>query len=59
MTKTNRREQLYAAIGPNIRRARTNAVMTQFELAQMLGLTRPSISNIKSGKQRILMDTAC
>lgn len=48
-------EELYVALGKNIRHYRDAAKMTQAELARELDLTRASIANIEVGRQRILL----
>ncbi len=45
--------ELYKKIGDNIRQARTDKNLTQEKLAQKVGLTASSISNIELGIQRI------
>lgn len=43
---------LYSAIGVRIRIAREECKMTQAELADMIGLTRTSVTNIEAGRQK-------
>lgn len=47
---------LYATIGDNIRSARSAQNLTQAQLAEMVGLTRTSITNIETGQQRLPID---
>lgn len=49
---------LYVAIGENVRHYRNQARMTQLELAREVDLTRASIANLETGRQRILLHTA-
>ena len=46
-------DQLYSIMGKLVRAERERAKLTQDELAQRVGLTRTSISNIESGRQKI------
>lgn len=50
-------EQFYLELGRRIRVARLNSQLTQEQLADLLGLTRTSITNIEKGKQKILAHT--
>lgn len=43
---------IYSRIGQLIRAARREAGLTQDQVAERLGLTRTSITNIESGRQR-------
>jgi len=45
--------KFYAILGQRIREARQAASLTQEELAQMVGLTRTSITNIEKGRQPV------
>jgi transcriptional regulator with XRE-family HTH domain len=45
----------YVVIGRNIARLRKKIGMTQHELARGMNLSRGSIANIETGKQRILL----
>ena len=47
------RDALYAAVGSRVRRARVDAGMTQVQLADVLGISRSSVANLESGRQRI------
>jgi UDP-N-acetylglucosamine 1-carboxyvinyltransferase len=46
-------EPIYGAIGKRIREAREWRGMTQYELADKLGVTRPSVQMMERGAQRI------
>lgn len=48
---------LYGTIGKLVRSAREHAELTQDELAQRVGLTRTSITNIENGRQNIQVHT--
>lgn len=48
---------LYIALGGLVRSRRTRARMTQDELARRVGMTRTSITNIESGRQKVQLDT--
>lgn len=48
---------LYAELGGLVRARRESAGMTQSELARRVGMTRTSISNIESGRQRLQIHT--
>lgn len=50
-------EPEYAAVGARISRARRSIEMTQDALAACVGLTRASLTNIESGRQRIQLHT--
>lgn len=52
----NERE-LYAQIGRHIRNAREKATWTQSDLAEAIGLSRTSVTNIERGRQPILVHT--
>jgi len=49
--------RIYGLLGKQIRAARQEAGLTQDELAQKVGLTRTSITNIEQGQQRIHIHT--
>lgn len=49
-------DPFYKHIGMTLRRAREGLEMTQGELAQLVGLSRTSLTNIELGRQRILVD---
>ena len=48
---------LYADIGKRIRDARDGLSLTQEELAEKLGMSRTSVTNIERGRQQILVHT--
>ncbi len=48
-------DRFNAALGESIRRHRDQR-MTQAELAQRVGLSRTSVTNIECGRQRLLVD---
>jgi transcriptional regulator with XRE-family HTH domain len=52
-----RHAAVYERIGREIAAHRTNARLSQAELAALIGLTRTSISNIESGRQKMLVHT--
>lgn len=52
-------EPYYLGFASRVRNARIRAGMSQDDLAKRLGVTRPSVSNIESGRQRVLAHTAC
>lgn len=49
-------QRLYVRFGQQLRERRTDAGMTQQELADALGVSRPSVSNIEAGRQHIQLD---
>lgn len=52
-----RQEDLYKAVGQRIRRIREERRLTQAELAELVSLTRASITNIEQGRQKLLLHT--
>lgn len=54
---TKFRESIYQEIGRRVKSAREQKGMTQTALADMLKLTRTSITNIEIGRQRFNVDT--
>ena len=50
-------ETLYELVGQNLARKRSEAKLTQTQLANLCGLTRGSIANIESGNQRPTLHT--
>jgi transcriptional regulator with XRE-family HTH domain len=56
-TNTNNEEALYREIGARIRAEREDLGFDQIELAEHIGLTRTSITNIEAGRQRMLIHT--
>lgn len=49
--------ETYSAIGQAIASRRLDAGISQAELAEHIGLTRTSISNIEKGRQKMLVHT--
>lgn len=47
---------IYPVIGQRIRRRRKNLQLTQEALAPRLGMSRASLANIETGRQRLLVD---
>ena len=52
-----RQEDLYQAVGQRIRRIREERRLTQAELAELVSLSRTSITNIEQGRQKLLLHT--
>jgi len=50
-------DEIYLAVGRMVRKGRESAGLRQDELAERVGLTRTSITNIEKGKQRIQIHT--
>lgn len=50
-------EAIYTEIGKRVAAARTAAGMTQLALAEALSLSRTSVTNIESGRQKLLVHT--
>jgi transcriptional regulator with XRE-family HTH domain len=48
-------EPIYLAIGAKIVMMRTALGLTQEDISKRIGLTRASIANIETGRQRILL----
>ncbi|NAS22160.1 helix-turn-helix domain-containing protein [Herbidospora sp. NEAU-GS84] len=48
-------DDFYRLVGLRIRGARLNAGLSQAELAEHLGLTRSSVANLETGRQRIAL----
>ncbi len=48
---------LYAELGALVRARRERARMTQGDLARRIGMTRTSITNIESGRQKVQLHT--
>lgn len=53
MEKDEQTSAYYREFGQRVKNVRTNRGLTQAELAAQLGLTRSSIANLESGRQRI------
>ena len=49
-------DPFYKQLGATIRHARAGLGITQADLAQIVGLSRTSLTNIELGRQRILVD---
>jgi transcriptional regulator with XRE-family HTH domain len=47
--------EIYRLLGRNVAAHRTNRKMTQAQVAEKLGLTRPSLANIETGRQRAML----
>jgi transcriptional regulator with XRE-family HTH domain len=52
-----RTETLYAEIGTRVRRVRVGQKITQDVLAERVGLTRTSITNVEAGRQKVQVHT--
>lgn len=50
-------DELYKAIGQQVRARREKHELTQGQLAARVGLQRTSLSNIEAGRQKMLVDT--
>jgi transcriptional regulator with XRE-family HTH domain len=48
-------ESIYSTFGRRLRELREQQSISQLELAEMSGLTRASIANVESGRQRVLL----
>lgn len=53
------REALYKLVGKRIADSRERAKLTQTELAERVGLSRPSIANVEQGRQAIPLHKLC
>lgn len=49
--------QFYVTVGGRIRREREAVDMSQGRLARLIGITRPSLTLMESGRQRIQLHT--
>ena len=47
--------ELYRALGQNVARLRKAKQLTQAEVAAAIGLTRASLANIETGRQKVLL----
>lgn len=52
-----RTDSFYREVGLKIREARDQKKLTQEDLAQTVGLTRTSLTNIEKGRQKFLLHT--
>lgn len=50
-------ETMYRMVGQRIRERRVQRGLTQNQLAELLSLSRTSITNIESGRQKLLVHT--
>jgi len=50
-------DDLYREMGTHIKRARKENRLTQARLAEMVGLSRTSVTNIEQGRQKLLVHT--
>ncbi|MDI6716719.1 MAG: helix-turn-helix transcriptional regulator [Actinomycetota bacterium] len=50
-------KELYEEVGRRIRKAREKRNLTQERLAELISLTRTSITNIERGNQKLLLHT--
>jgi transcriptional regulator with XRE-family HTH domain len=50
------RDPFYVALGARVRAQREKLRLTQADLADAVGISRTSLTNIESGRQRILVD---
>lgn len=50
-------DPLYAALGERVLTARRQALLSQAQLAERVGLTRTSITNVERGRQQIQVHT--
>src|SRR5260370_14607876 len=47
--------EVYRALGRAVARRRKDLALTQAEVARQIGLTRASLANIESGRQKVLL----
>lgn len=47
--------EIYRQLGRNVARLRSDRGRTQAEIAAQIGLTRASLANIETGRQKVLM----
>ena len=53
---SHRIDQLWKTVGLRIRSERLGRDMSQERLAELVGLSRPSITNLEAGRQRMAVD---
>lgn len=51
-------EACHRAVGARVEQIRRTLGKTQDDVAKIVGLTRASIANIETGRQRLLLNTA-
>jgi len=49
-------QEFYLDVGSRIKRSRENKCLTQEALATLIDLSRATLANIESGRQKILLD---
>lgn len=52
-------EPTYAVLGMRIKHLREKKGMTQTDVADLVGLTRVSVTNIELGRQRMVLHDVC
>jgi transcriptional regulator with XRE-family HTH domain len=52
-------DNVYTVVGKRVRAGRAQVRLTQDQLAQRVGLTRSSITNLELGRQKIQVHTLC
>ena len=52
----SQQNEYYLVVGSKIREHREKAGLTQVELADAVGLSRTSLTNIERGRQRLMLD---
>jgi transcriptional regulator with XRE-family HTH domain len=57
MTHIVDQDTFYSTIGQKIRERRSERGLTQAQLAKLLSLSRTSVTNIESGRQKLLVHT--
>ena len=55
--KDDQQQEIYERIGQCVRDAREAAHMTQGELSERIGLTRASVTNIETARQKVQLHT--
>jgi transcriptional regulator with XRE-family HTH domain len=54
--RMSQQNDYYLVVGSKIRKHREKAGLTQGELAEAVGLSRTSLTNIERGRQRVMLD---